>query len=47
MNNSKLKMDEVDSLQQRQIDFLIFGFVLCHMIEVIWLACITIGMISK
>lgn len=40
-------MDEIDAAQQRQIDFLIFGFVLCHMIQIIWLASMTIVFFSN
>lgn len=42
----KLKMDEVDTAQQRQIDALIMGFGMTGMAFLIWLMCLTLAIIK-
>ena len=42
----KLKMDEVDTAQQRQIDALIVGFGMTGMIVIVWLMCLTFAIIK-
>lgn len=42
-----LKMDEVDTAQQRQIDALIFGFGLVSILTVLWCSCLTFAILQK
>jgi len=42
-----LKMDAVDTEQQRQIDFLISGFGMVSVILILWCACLTFAILQK